>query len=207
GPAEARILTEAILSDSSSSSSRSGGADGDGGGGSSGAEDAQLRALMQLGGSPLASQPALAPVPPAGGPRAAPGTMVGTPNYAPRGPSGMGAAGGRGSTASEAAVALQLLASAREAVDGGMHDQALLLYSRLVAEHPDLALAEYGRIGRAIMLYQTGRPLDSILALEDAEVSMRGSAEVHAALAALLYSERPNLMLRAEEVRSWEERE
>ncbi|GIL65688.1 hypothetical protein Vafri_19239 [Volvox africanus] len=126
----------------------------------------------------------------------APGSMVGTPNYA-RGPGA--ARPGLRSTASEAAEALQLLTSAREAVDCGQHDLALELYGRLVSEHPDLALAEYGRIGRAMMLYQVGRTSDSILALEDEEVSMRGAAEVHAALAALLYTERPNLALRAEE--------
>ncbi|GIL91950.1 hypothetical protein Vretifemale_19640 [Volvox reticuliferus] len=100
---------------------------------------------------------------------------------------GTGTGTGLRSTANEAADALQLLTSAREAVDRGQHDQALELYGRLVSDHPDLALAEYGRIGRAMMLYQ------------DEEVVMRGAAEVHAALAALLYAERPNLALRAEE--------
>ncbi|KXZ55421.1 hypothetical protein GPECTOR_3g72 [Gonium pectorale] len=81
----------------------------------------------------------------------------------------------------------------------GEEAQALELYNRLVSEHADLALAEYGRIGRAMMLYQVGRTSDSILALEDEEVALRGSAEVHAALAALMYTERPSLALRAEE--------
>ncbi len=37
---------------------------------------------------------------------------------------------------------------------GALSAQALELYGRLISEHPDLALAEYGRIGRAMMLYQ-----------------------------------------------------
>ncbi len=47
--------------------------------------------------------------------------------------------------------------------------QALSLYGRLVSDYPDLALAEYGRIGRALMLYQvrhgrTGRAAPAGLA-------------------------------------------
>ncbi|GIL92370.1 hypothetical protein Vretimale_19849 [Volvox reticuliferus] len=196
-PAVARIPTEVVLSD---------------GGGSvtAAAAGSGRSALLQLAAHPSA---VLAPAErldaesgPSGMTRGsnyvagrvgvAPGTMVGTPNYA-RGPAAAGP--GLRSTANAAADALQLLTSAREAVDRGQHDQALELYGRLVSDHPDLALAEYGRIGRAMMLYQVGRTSDSILALEDEEVVMRGAAEVHAALAALLYAERPNLALWAEE--------
>ncbi|KAG2424210.1 hypothetical protein HXX76_014742 [Chlamydomonas incerta] len=138
-----------------------------------------------------------------------PGTVVGTPNYLAREggggrlPGGAAAAaaagGGARSGASEAQAALQLLASAREAVDAGQHQQAFDLYGRLVAEHGDLALAYYGRLGRALQAYQLGAVSDCLLALEDEEAALRGAAEVHAALAALLYTERPSLALRAEE--------
>lgn len=51
-----------------------------------------------------------------------------------------------------------------------------------------------------LCLSQVGRTSDAILALEDEEVALRGSAEVHAALAALMYTERPSLKFRAEQV-------
>ncbi|GLI60309.1 hypothetical protein VaNZ11_002425, partial [Volvox africanus] len=204
GPAVARIPTEVVMSDGSVPMPAAAAGSG-------------RSALLQLAAPPSAvlAPAGAAALPPAelraeSGPGGAtrgsssgsgrviftPGTVVGTPNYA-RGPGS--ARPGLRSTANEAAEALQLLTSAREAVDEGQHDLALELYDRLVSEHPDLALAEYGRIGRAMMLYQVGRTSDSILALEDEEVAMRGAAELHAALAALLYTERPNLALRAEE--------
>lgn len=49
------------------------------------------------------------------------------------------------------------------------------------------------------MLYQVGQTGESILELEDEEVGFKGSAEVHAALAAVLYTERPSQRLRAEQ--------
>ncbi|GIL92371.1 hypothetical protein Vretifemale_19893 [Volvox reticuliferus] len=158
-PAVARIPTEVVLSD---------------GGGSvtAAAAGSGRSALLQLAAHPSA---VLAPAErldaesgPSGMTRGsnyvagrvgvAPGTMVGTPNYA-RGPAAAGP--GLRSTANAAADALQLLTSAREAVDRGQHDQALELYGRLVSDHPDLALAEYGRIGRAMMLYQVLYPYDA----------------------------------------------
>jgi hypothetical protein len=48
--------------------------------------------------------------------------------------------------------------------------------------------------------FQAGQTSDAILALEDEVFKMVGSAELHAALAALLYTERPGLGFRAEEV-------
>ncbi|KAG2430320.1 hypothetical protein HYH02_013797 [Chlamydomonas schloesseri] len=141
-----------------------------------------------------------------------PGTVVGTPNYlareggAGRLPGGAAAAaaaaaggGGARPGASAAQAALTLLAAAREAVDAGEHQRAYELYGRLVREHGDLALSYYGRVGRALQAYQLGAVSDSLLALEDEEAALRGAAEVHAALAALLYTERPSLALRAEE--------
>jgi hypothetical protein len=45
---------------------------------------------------------------------------------------------------------------------------------------------------------QVGRTSDAIIQLEDEEVALRGYAEVHAALAAVLYCERPLQRERAE---------
>ncbi|KAG2430318.1 hypothetical protein HYH02_013795 [Chlamydomonas schloesseri] len=108
--------------------------------------------------------------------------------------------GGARPGASATQAALTLLAAAREAVDdAGEHQRAYELYGRLVREHGDLELSYYGRVGRALQAYQLGAVSDSLLALEDEEAALRGAAEVHAALAALLYTERPSLAPRAEE--------
>ncbi|MEW5302820.1 MAG: hypothetical protein WDW38_004068 [Sanguina aurantia] len=72
-------------------------------------------------------------------------------------------------------------------------------YTAIIKEYPDFALTEYARIGRALLLYQLGSTSDAILELQDEEVAMQGRAEVHAAMAALLYTERPLQALRAEE--------
>lgn len=77
--------------------------------------------------------------------------------------------------------------------------QALQNYTTITQDYGDLALAEYARIGRALCLYQVGRVSDALLLLEDVEVVLRGAAQVHAALAALLYTERPSLIFRAEQ--------
>lgn len=52
--------------------------------------------------------------------------------------------------------ALWQLEAAHEAVDEGRYEDALAAYSYVVDNFPDLALAEYARLGRALMLYQTG---------------------------------------------------
>ncbi len=53
--------------------------------------------------------------------------------------------------------------------------------------------------GYAANACQVGQVSNAILELEDEEVAFRGSAEVHAALAAMLYAERPQQRLRAEQ--------
>jgi hypothetical protein len=50
--------------------------------------------------------------------------------------------------------ALGQLRAARAAAEEARWGDALREYSSLVNDHPDLALATYGRLGRAIMLYQ-----------------------------------------------------
>lgn len=103
------------------------------------------------------------------------------------------------SSAAAAADALRLLKAAEESIDEGRFQEALDAYTNVIEKYGDLALAEYAKIGRSLCLYQVGRTSDAILILEDEEVSLRGSAQVHAALAALLYVERPSLAFRAEE--------
>jgi hypothetical protein len=53
--------------------------------------------------------------------------------------------------------ALGRLQAARAAAAEARWGDALDEYTGLVEAHPDLALATYGRIGRALMLYQVGR--------------------------------------------------
>ena len=77
--------------------------------------------------------------------------------------------------------------------------QALQDYTTITKRFPDLAISNYARLGRAFMLYQTGNASEAILELEDLEVSLRGLAEVHAALASIVYSERPNEIAYAEQ--------
>jgi hypothetical protein len=88
---------------------------------------------------------------------------------------------------------------ATSAIDRGEWQLALDDYSLIVGRYPDLALAERARVPRALLLYQVGRVEDALLALEDEEVALVGSAEVHAALAAVLYAERPAQRERAEQ--------
>jgi hypothetical protein len=56
--------------------------------------------------------------------------------------------------ASAAAQALSQLQSAQDAQRGGDYAAALSGYRAVVQQHPDLALAEYARLGRALMLYE-----------------------------------------------------
>lgn len=80
-----------------------------------------------------------------------------------------------------------LMAEAAQAAEDGDWPAALNCNSEIIARYPDLALAERARIARALLLYQVDRPQDALLQLEDEEVALRGSAEVHAALAVVFY--------------------
>ena len=62
-----------------------------------------------------------------------------------------------------------------------------------------MAITNYARIHRALLLYQTGSKSQAILEFEDLEASLRGYAEVHAAIATLVYNERPSEISYAEE--------
>lgn len=48
------------------------------------------------------------------------------------------------------------------------------------------------------MLYQLGKTVDAVLEMEGESSDLLGNAEVHAALAAMLYSESPKQIRRAE---------
>lgn len=72
--------------------------------------------------------------------------------------------------------------------------QALDLYDR-VASYSDLALSARARLGRALLLYQTGAPGQAIVELEGERVLTRAFPEVDAALAAMLWAEGRDLAL------------
>lgn len=76
--------------------------------------------------------------------------------------------------------------------------QALKIYSQITHMYPDLAIVQYAKVKHALMLYQSGKMIDAVLEMEGQEEEMRGNAEVHAALAAMLYSETPRQINRAE---------
>ena len=76
--------------------------------------------------------------------------------------------------------------------------QALKIYSHITHTYPDLAIVQYAKVKHALMLYQSGRTVDAVLEMEGEEEEMRGNPEVHAALAAMLYSESPKQINRAE---------
>ncbi|KAK9810634.1 hypothetical protein WJX73_006012 [Symbiochloris irregularis] len=93
---------------------------------------------------------------------------------------------------------LELLKQAQQENKEGDFDSALKTYSFITKQYGDLALANYAQVGRALMLYQQGDTVRSILELDELELTLRGYAEVHAALAAMLYSEKPPAVQRAE---------
>ncbi len=76
--------------------------------------------------------------------------------------------------------------------------QALHTYSYITHTYPDLAIVQYARIKHALLLYQAGKTTDAVLEMAGEEEELRGNAEVHAALAAMLYSESPKQIDRAE---------
>jgi len=92
----------------------------------------------------------------------------------------------------------ELMDAARKATDNGEFESALRLYSQIVDQYPDLAITDYARIGRGLLLFQDGQRSQAILELEDLDFTFKGSAELSAAISAALYSERPALLQRSE---------
>ncbi len=58
--------------------------------------------------------------------------------------------------------------------DGNVLCQALDDYTTIVRRHPGLAITEYARLSRALMLFQNGRADDAVLQLDDLRVSLVG---------------------------------
>ena len=83
---------------------------------------------------------------------------------------------------------MALMAQSSTAAEAGDFATALNCQTEIIQRYPDLALAERARIARALLYFQVGRTSDALLQLEDEEVVLRGSAEVHAALAVIFYS-------------------
>ncbi|KAI3814338.1 hypothetical protein L1987_19090 [Smallanthus sonchifolius] len=88
------------------------------------------------------------------------------------------------------AEAVELLEKGREFQAQGDYVQALQYFTQVVREYKDFALSEYARVGRALALYEVGDKNEAIAEMEDVSISLKGSPEVHAALAAVLYSDK-----------------
>nr|XP_043613797.1 uncharacterized protein LOC122585738 [Erigeron canadensis] len=88
------------------------------------------------------------------------------------------------------AEAVELLEKGREFQAQGDYVQALQYFTQVVREYKDFALSEYARVGRALALYEVGDKNEAIAEMEDVSISLKGSPEVHAALAAALYSDK-----------------
>ncbi|XP_076938250.1 uncharacterized protein LOC143606335 [Bidens hawaiensis] len=86
------------------------------------------------------------------------------------------------------AEAVELLEKGREFQAQGDYVQALQYFTQVVREYKDFALSEYARVGRALALYEVGDKDEAVAEMEDVSISLKGSPEVHAALAAALYS-------------------
>lgn len=71
-------------------------------------------------------------------------------------------------------------------------------YTLITHTYPDLAITQYAKIQRALLLYQVGQQSEAVLELEGEEADLRGNSEVHAALAAMFYAESPKQVNRAE---------
>ncbi|KVH87440.1 Tetratricopeptide-like helical [Cynara cardunculus var. scolymus] len=76
------------------------------------------------------------------------------------------------------AEAVELLEKGREFQAQGDYVQALQYFT------------QYARVGRALALYEVGDKNEAISEMEDVSISLKGSPEVHAALAAALYSDK-----------------
>jgi hypothetical protein len=96
-------------------------------------------------------------------------------------------------------TALRIFSTAESDQKEGRYADALVGYESVITNYPDLALAERARVSRALMEYQMNKVSMAILHLKDEEIALRGDAEVHCALAAILYSERPYELNFAEE--------
>lgn len=91
--------------------------------------------------------------------------------------------------------AVDLLERGRALQARGEFPEALASFTRVVAEYADLALSEYARVGRALVLYEIGDRDESIAEMEDVSIALKGYPEIHAALAAALYADKHAALL------------
>ncbi|XP_066360114.1 uncharacterized protein [Miscanthus floridulus] len=91
--------------------------------------------------------------------------------------------------------AVGLLELGRELQARGEFPEALASFTRVVREYADLALSEYARVGRALVLYEIGDRDESIAEMEDVSIALKGYPEIHAALAAALYADKHAALL------------
>ncbi|KAG6775303.1 hypothetical protein POTOM_018747 [Populus tomentosa] len=66
---------------------------------------------------------------------------------------------------------------------------------QMVENYKDFAFSDYGRVGRALSLYEVGNREEAIAEMEDVSISLKGYPEIHAALAAALYADKHALLL------------
>ncbi|CAN6326042.1 unnamed protein product, partial [Urochloa humidicola] len=91
--------------------------------------------------------------------------------------------------------AVGLLELGRELQARGEFSQALASFTRVVRDYADLALSEYARVGRALVLYEIGDRDESIAEMEDVSIALKEYPEIHAALAAALYADKHAALL------------
>jgi tetratricopeptide (TPR) repeat protein len=70
--------------------------------------------------------------------------------------------------------AVGLLERGRALQARGDFPEALASFTRVVAEYADLALSEYARVGRALVLYEIGDRDESIAEMEDVSIALKG---------------------------------
>jgi tetratricopeptide (TPR) repeat protein len=70
--------------------------------------------------------------------------------------------------------AVGLLELGRELQARGEFPEALASFTRVVREYADLALSEYARVGRALVLYEIGDRDESITEMEDVSIALKG---------------------------------
>lgn len=109
------------------------------------------------------------------------------PNYDPVSPAEKDASITLSQRVSEA---VELLEKGREFQAQGDFSKALEYFSEVVKDYNDFAFSDYARVGRAIALYEVGDKDEAIAEMEDVSISLKGYPEVHAALAAALYSDK-----------------
>ncbi|CAK7354872.1 unnamed protein product [Dovyalis caffra] len=86
--------------------------------------------------------------------------------------------------------AVELLEKGRELQAQGNFNEALLYFTKMVENYKDFAFSDYGRVGRALSLYEVGDREEAIAEMEDVSISLKGYPEIHAALAAALYADK-----------------